>query len=287
MGALVGTLDNVATSVTEQQAKHQARERPLTGRRIVVTRPAGQATHFAAAIAAAGGIAVLFPVLAIEAIEANPLLLDIAARLDTFDLAVFVSPNAVNHSLTTLRALRPWPARLRVATIGKSSERELARFGMTDVIAPVERFDSEALLALPELQDMSGKRVVIFRGNGGRELLGDTLMARGATLEYVSCYRRGMPRLDATPLLQAWARHELDAITMTSSEGLRNLFAMVGEAGRAWLQQTPLFVPHARIAEEARKLGMQHILPTAPGDDGLLAGMTEYFSCCERVEHGN
>lgn len=283
MGALVGTLENVATKVTERQA----RQCPLTGRHIVVTRPAEQAAHFAAAITAAGGIAVLFPVLTIEAIENKQPLLDIAARLDAFDLAVFVSPNAVNHSLTALRALRPWPARLRVATIGKSSERELARFGMTDVIAPVERFDSEALLALPELQDMSGKRVVIFRGNGGRELLGDTLMERGATLEYVSCYRRGIPRLDATPLLQAWARHELDAITMTSSEGLRNLFAMVGEAGRSWLQQTPLFVPHARIVEEARKLGMQHILPTAPGDAGLLAGMTEYFSCCERVEHGN
>lgn len=283
----MGALENVATSVTTENQAKPLPQLPLAGRHIVVTRPAEQAAHLAAAIAAAGGSAVLFPVLTIQAVEDSQPLRDIAARLDTFDLAVFVSPNAVHHSLAVITPLRAWPKQLRIATMGKSSERELARFGMTDIIAPVERFDSEALLALPELQEMAGKRVVIFRGNGGRELLGDTLVARGAKLEYVSCYQRGIPLLDAAALLQRWSCHELDAIAMTSSEGLRNLFAMVGEAGRVWLKQTPLFVPHARIAEEARKLGLQCVLPTAPGDDGLLAGMTEYFSCCEHGEHGN
>lgn len=271
---LVGTLGNVV--MKQQEIPH-----PLAKRHIVVTRPAGQADHLATAITDAGGIAVLFPVLDIQNIEDIQPLLDIAARLDEFDLAIFVSPNAVNKALEVICAQRPWPLRLRVATVGKGSERELASFGIVNVIAPQERFDSEALLELPELADMTGKHVVIFRGEGGRELLGDTLMARGATLEYVACYRRSIPLVDATPLMQLLSHRELDAITITSSEGLRNLFAMFGPVGQTWLQQTPLFVPHARIRAEAVRLGMQRIVQTAPGDDGLLAGMTEYFSLCK------
>ncbi len=270
----MSTLGNVAMKGLELPL-------PLAKRHIVITRPAGQVGHLAKVITDAGGIAVLFPVLAIQDIEDPQPLIDIATQLEAFDLAVFVSPNAVNKALKVICAQRSWPQQLRVATVGKSSERELARFGVANVIAPQERFDSEALLALPELVDMAGRRVVVFRGDGGRELLGDTLMARGATVVYVSCYRRSMPQVDAAPLLQLWSRHELDAVTITSSEGLRNLFAMIGPAGKSLLQQTPLFVPHARIAEAARKLGMQRVIPTAPGDDGLLDGMTGYFSMCK------
>ena len=250
----------------------------LAGRHIVVTRPADQAGHLAAAIASAGGAAVLFPVLAIHAIDDPRPLLEIAARLDDFDLAVFVSPNAVNQALAILAGQRRWPARLRVATMGQTSERELARFGISDVIAPRGRFDSEALLELPQMREMAGKRVVVFRGDGGRDLLGDTLTRRGATVEYVACYRRARPELDSAPLLELWARHQLDAIIVTSSEGLRNLVIMLGDSGQTMLRNTPLFVPHARIIEEARALRLQRVVPTAPGDEGLLAGLVEYFS---------
>ena len=91
---------------------------------------------------------------------------------------------------------------------------------------------------------------MIFRGDGGRELLGDTLRARGATVDYVECYRRARPAADAGPLVRALERGEIDAVVVSSSEGLRNLFDMVGEAGRQRLQRTPLFAPHARIAGE-------------------------------------
>jgi len=131
-----------------------------------------------------------------------------------------------------VRARRAWPAGLRVATVGRGSERELQRHGFAAVIAPTERFDSEGLLDLPELRQVEGKRVVIFRGESGRELLGETLTARGAMIEYAECYRRGRPTADSAPLLALCARHELDAFTVTSSEGLGNLHAMLGEAGR-------------------------------------------------------
>ncbi|TRZ67043.1 MAG: uroporphyrinogen-III synthase [Rhodocyclaceae bacterium] len=268
------------TSPPSQQAPEDG-IKPLSGRQIVVTRPAEQAGHLSAQISLAGGVAVLFPVLAIHDIDDPRPLLDIAARLDEFDLAVFVSPNAVNKALATITRQRPWPARLRVAAMGQTSERELARFGITEVIAPRQRFDSEALLELPEMREMAGKRVVVLRGDSGRDLLGDTLVQRGATVEYVTCYRRSRPDADIAPLLQLWAQHCLDAIVITSSEGLRNFVAMLGDPGRELLLNTPLFAPHARIVAEARALGLSRVVSTAPGDEGLMAGLVAHFSPLE------
>jgi uroporphyrinogen-III synthase len=252
--------------------------RPLEGRGIVVTRPAHQAAHLAELIRAAGGRAILFPV--IEIVEVGDLrpLLALIDRLDEFDLAIFISPNAVSKAMNLIRARRTLPPHLKLAAIGASGVRELKRFGVPAVIAPAARFDSEALLELPALQDVAGRRIVIFRGDGGRELLGDTLTARGAAIEYSECYRRGRPQLETAPLLKAWARNELHAITGTSSEGLHNLFDLVGKLGHAWLRKTPLFVPHPRIEQTARELGLATVVLTAQGDEGLVRGLAQWFA---------
>ena len=250
---------------------------PLAGRHIVVTRPAAQAASLARAIEDAGGVPVLFPVLAIFDLEDTAPLLALTEDLADYDLAVFVSANAIDKALSVMLPRRPWPPGLQAAVMGKSSERTLASFGITRVIAPTERFDSEALLALPALADMAGKKVIVFRGDAGRELLGDTLQQRGARVDYIACYRRGQPEHSPALLLDLWGRRELDALTLTSSEGLRNLAEMLGEAGREKLAATPVFVPHQRIAEEARRLGLRHVISTPPGDDGLVAGLIDYF----------
>lgn len=250
----------------------------LAGRHIVVTRPAGQATHLAEALVALGAHPVLFPVLVIEGIANTTPLLDVAIRLDQYDWAVFVSPNAVEHALAVVLAHRRWPDKVRAATVGHSSEEALARHGIREVTAPRERFDSEALLELPAFATVAGKRVIVFRGDGGRDLFGDTLKARGAAVDYVTCYRRAKPALDPAPLLKLWGDSRLDALTLTSSEGLRNLYAMVGKLGQSWLKKTPTFVPHARIAEQAHALGLRQVILTAPADAGLLAGLVEHFS---------
>ena len=250
----------------------------LGGRRVVVTRPAGQAAHLAALIGAAGGEPLLFPVLEIfDAHDLRPALA-LIERLEMFDLAIFISANAVDKALALVGARRSWPPALRVVTVGRGSERALRRHGFTAVIAPAERFDSEGLLELPELKQLAGKRVVIFRGEGGRELLGETLSARGAVVEYAECYRRGPPHADPAPLLALCARGGLDAFTVTSSEGLANLHALLGEAGRPCLQNTPLFAPHERIAAAARALGVRTVVLTAPGDEGLIAGLSAFFA---------
>ena len=253
---------------------------PLAGRGILVTRPRAQAEALARLIREAGGEPLVFPAIEIRDLpDLGPILAKID-RLEEFDLAIFISPNAVHKALNLVqarRARRPWPSRLRVAAVGRGSRRELEQQGFAEVIAPAAHADSEALLALPELNAVAGKRIVIFRGDGGRELLGDTLAARGAGVEYAECYRRGKPELDTAPLMKAWARNELHAITVTSSEGLRNLFDMIGKLGQTWLRKTPLFAPHPRIAATARELGLTVVIETGPGDEGLVAQLEQYF----------
>ena len=250
----------------------------LAGLRVVLTRPAGQAGRLAELISAAGGEPILFPTLEIlELADLGPFF-GLIDRLETFDLAVFISANAVNKALALVRARRSWPAGLRVATVGRASERALRSHGFDTVIVPAQGADSEALLALPELQDVSGKRAVIFRGAGGRELLAQTLMARGANIEYAECYRRGRPQADVGPLLALCRGHEIDAFTATSGEALANLDEMLGKAGRDCMRSTPLFVSHQRIAAAARALGVQTVVATGPGDENMASALNAFFA---------
>lgn len=250
---------------------------PLAGRRIVLTRPAGQNEALAARIAALGGEALIYPVLAIRDTDDPQPLADATAQLESYALAVFVSPNAVERALDYILAQRTWPASLPAATVGPGSAAALRERGVTDVISPVTRFDSEHLLALLPA-DMTGARVVVFRGQDGRPLLGDTLRARGAQVDFVPCYVRERPNGDAGVLGGA----PIDAFVVTSSEGLRNLHAMLDADGRERLAAAEIFVPHARIAEAARAYGLEHLTITAPGDEGILSALTGFW---DKVRH--
>ena len=252
---------------------------PLAGRTLVVTRPLEQADSLCRRIEAAGGRAVCFPVLAIAPAPDPAQLEAIVPRLDEFDLAFFVSPNAIHHALAFVLARRAWPLGLRVATVGKGSERVLLQRGFVDPIVPQDGFDSESVLALPEFSATAvrGRKVLIFRGDGGRDLIRDTLRERGAQVEYVTCYRRYCPQLDPEVLLQPAARGELDGLLLTSSEGVRNLAVMLGDQGLQALRAVPVFATHARIASQARDAGFSTVVETPAGDDGLLQALTKHF----------
>lgn len=249
-----------------------AENRPLEGLKIVVTRPRDQSAKLAAGIEQAGGIAVLFPLLEIAAIEDGRALQEQVSRLAQFDLAIFISPNAVRFGMAAIREQAALPDSLRIATVGQGSAKALRELGVADVIAPAERFDSEGLLALPVLGDVAGWRVLIFRGDGGRELLGDTLKARGATVEYAACYQRSKPPQSSSRLLEIMP----DAITVTSSEALGNLWEMLDEDARMSLHGIPLFVPHVRIAELAAHQGWKRVLLAGSGDDGMLSALFDW-----------
>jgi len=254
---------------------------PLAGRGVVITRPLDQAGGLAGLIAASGGVALVYPALEILDAPDLALLNALVDRLDSFDLAVFISPSAVQKAMNLVRGRRgaaPWPPALRVAAIGRGSRRELERQGFNAVIAPPAHADSESLLALPEMQQVSGRRVVVFRGDGGRELLGDTLAARGADVTYAECYRRGRPSTDTGPLLRAWARGNVHAVTAASGEALANFFDMVGKLGQSWLRATPVFVSHERVAGQARQAGIADVHVAGPGDEEMHAALVAYFS---------
>jgi uroporphyrinogen-III synthase len=250
------------------------RAAPLSGKRVVVTRPQAQAAGLAQRIRAAGGEPLCIPAIEILPLADPAPFHALAERLDTFDLAVFVSRNAVRSALELLGG-RAWPAGLKVATVGQGSREELELRGFTDVIAAAAQSDSEALLALPELAAVRGRRIVIFRGDGGRQLLGDVLGKRGASVEYVACYRRARPEA-AGAQYGAWAG-AIDAVTISSAEGLGNFLQMIGVEAATRMAEIPVFVPHARVAEAAAERGLKRVIVAGPRDAEMLAALAAYF----------
>ena len=248
----------------------------LEGRSVVVTRPERQAGALASLIAAAGGRALLYPAIEIQPVAGDALGRTIAG-LDSFDWALFISRNAVEQGLAQVRARRAWPIGLAVAAVGAGSRRALESEGLAGVLAPEGPADSEALLDLAPLKAVAGKRIVVFRGEGGRETLASTLRERGAIVEYAECYRRVRPAASLQPLVGEWRRGEVHAVTVSSGEGLANFAALLGEAGRGLLGGTPLFVPHERVAQEARGMGIASVRVGGTADEEMLAALVAYF----------
>jgi uroporphyrinogen-III synthase len=251
---------------------------PLSGRGIVITRPREQAPELAERIRVAGGEPILFPTIEILPPEDPARVSGIIARLEEFDMAIFVSPTAALRGLAMVRASRSWPEALPLAAVGEGTAKALRDRGLREVVSPSEEGDSEALAALPELQELSGRSVVVFRGEGGREWLRDALEKRGARVEYAECYRRVRPGSDVRGLLARWQTGGIEAVSITSREGLGNFLEMLGATGGAYLRATPVFVPHPRIGLAARELGVREVIVTGGGDDHTVAEMAAFFA---------
>jgi uroporphyrinogen-III synthase len=243
---------------------------PLAGVRVLVTRPRGQAEHIARLIEQAGGVAIRFPLIEIVA-PADPAPLHrLVDRLDEFDLAIFVSANAVEYGLAAVQTRRAgWPARLPVAAVGEATARALRERGFTNVLAPAGRFNTEALLELPALRAVAGQRIAIFRGQVGRELLAEELRARGARVEYAECYRREPPSAEPGSLPQRFRRGEIDIVILTSVETAHNLRLLLGDAAQQ-LSRFPAVVVSERIAQACRETGLQPIVAREASDEAVV-----------------
>lgn len=251
----------------------------LNGAGVLVTRPARQAGALVQQIAALGGSPLVFPAIVITPPADDAALRQAQSNLARYDAAIFVSANAVEFGVGDPAA---WPAQLVAFAPGPGTAAALAAVGIRNVRVPATTMDSEGLLALPELLDVAGRRIAIFRGEGGSELLFATLTARGAQVVPIECYRRSRPATSPAAVIDAWRAGRLDAVTLTSSEGLDNLWAIFDAEGRAYLAATPAFVPHRAIAEHAQALGLRSVIVTAPADAGLLASLLEYFAATRR-----
>lgn len=240
-----------------------APEPDLRGVRVLVTRPAHQAEPLARKIETAGGEAVRLPTIEIVAPTDTAALHALLQRLPEFTIAIFISANAVRQFLPLVRARGGVPPGLRLAAVGQATRRRMRDEGFDNILAPTERFDSEALLELLPSAVVAGKNILIVRGEGGHKKLGETLAARGARVAYAECYRRVPPRQPDTINLERLRRGEIDILVLTSIEGARNLCTLVGASGRARLLATPAVVVSTRLAQTCRELGFHAELITA------------------------
>lgn len=249
---------------------------------IAITRPVDQAQKLSALITAEGGTPISFPLIDIVSLEDYG---DFTSTIETiaqYDWAIFISSNAVQNGLPRLlQTQTPLPSQLKFATIGPVTAQEIQGFGIAEVLTPASRFDSESLLALPEMQQVEGKRIMIFRGVGGREVLADTLKARGAQVVFAECYRRVNPQPDCQLLETLWQNKQCHAIVVTSSEAMRSLLTLTEQGTAHWLQNMPICVNHARVAEEALQFTsgtLQISVAEAPGDAAMLACIKKVLS---------
>lgn len=258
----------------------------LRGICVLVTRPAHQAQALCNDIESLGGRVLLLPVIEIgEPSDIAPAL-EIIERLDSFDIAIFVSSNAVEKAHALIVSHGGWPEHLEIAAVGKHTAETLRRIGRHVDILPQYQFNSEALLALEEMQNVRDKHIVIFRGEGGRELLAQTLVQRGAQVEYAEVYRRIKPAGEIGEAQKAGQAGKIHIITVTSNEGLQNLYEMIGKDGRHWLLNTPVVVIGQRGAELAQELGFKTSVTAAQaGDQGLVDAIKEWYAIhCSTID---
>jgi len=229
----------------------------LDGVTVLVTRPLHQAENLCSLIESHGGKVQRFPVLEITGPRDKAKLKGILRQLKEYDITIFISPNAVERGIQAIMEQGGLPEHIKVAAVGKGSAKQLIKRGIKVDIFPDQQFNSEALLAMKEMQSVSGKRIIIFRGEGGRELLAETLRLRGAVVNYAECYRRTKPSVDTNELVEQLSQGSLDVITVTSNEGLKNLYDMVGGPGRSDLLKLPLTVVSERTRQLAQELGFK------------------------------
>ena len=256
---------------------NQAKNEPaslLFNKTILITRPGGREAHLRHIIERAGGKIIHYPVFNINppSIREVEQLKHLREQLQHFDMAIFISPTAVEQSLLYFPVL---PEHLTIVSIGSKTTQVLQQHNIhVDLEAPGH--NTESLLQTIEFQKptIQNQRILIFRGAGGRALLGDSLIHRGAQVEYVETYRRVIP---PHPPLTKQQLKTLSAITISSNEGLDNLLILMEDP--SLLIDIPLVVPGQRAATLARQHGFKTIITANNAtDDAVLIALNNCFS---------
>ncbi|MEX5540410.1 uroporphyrinogen-III synthase [Pseudomonas poae] len=230
----------------------------MSGWRVLLTRPAEESTALAASLAAAGIFSSSLPLLDIEPLPVTSEQQAVFRDLGRYCAIIVVSKPAARIAL---QQLQPHWRQVPWFSVGAATAQVLADQGLT-VHCPQTGDDSEALLALPALQAAVarlGARVLILRGEGGRELLAQCLRARGASVDYLELYRRFLPTYDSGVLMQRIRLERLNGLVVSSGQGFTHLQAL---AGADWplVAQLPLFVPSPRVCEMAQVAGAEKVV---------------------------
>ncbi len=245
----------------------------LQGQVILNTRPAHQQGELTTLLEDDGARVLSFPVIEIVASGKAP------EKPVDHDILLFVSRNAVDHGLDLIDAARLPPA-VQFGVIGAATRAALcARLGdIEGRLIDSEPFNSEALLEADALQRVAGKRILILRGQAGRNLHGDELTARGARVDYLEVYRRELPRRDPGAFTRLVAQHFPTLVVLTSNEGMHNLFELVDSAAADRLRAIAWLLISERMRESALKLGHNGaiVIARSASDDGIWRTIREW-----------
>lgn len=245
---------------------------PARGCRVLVTRPAGEAADaLCAALAAAGYEACSQPLLELSgAPQLTPVQRHMLQDLEQYQHIIFVSGNAVRFGMALIDDFWPQlPVGINWYAIGDATAKGLARFAIK-AITPGEMMTSEGLLALPYLLNVQGQRVLIIKGEGGRDTLRAELFRRGALVDELACYRRNRPDLPAGALGARIAQWQIDVILLSSGEGLTNLLLLLSPAETTKLKPVGLIVPSERVAAMARDAGFVSVVTAENASDEAM-----------------
>ncbi|WP_028863486.1 uroporphyrinogen-III synthase [Psychromonas aquimarina] len=223
----------------------------MTKARLLITRFAPHAVRLSNLLNAQGTAAFAQPLLEVkQTADFNDIRVLFA---DRYDYIIAVSPNAVDYTKLALGD-NPWPDASYFA-VGKGTQARLTSATGKSVSIPDKRYDSEGLLALPYLSNIQGKRILILRGLGGRELLSETLTARGAVVEYYQPYQRVAIELSGPLLTEKWQQLNINGVIISSVELLERLLVVVPEVEHKWLKSLTIYAPSKRITAHAVSLG--------------------------------
>ncbi|VAX08311.1 Uroporphyrinogen-III synthase [hydrothermal vent metagenome] len=235
----------------------------------MITRPTHQAGPLQQLLSDAGGEVYLYPLLMIQPATDTQPLAAILNHLDQYQLAIFISPNAVTFGLELIHAHGGLPLEMRIATVGQSSAKRFQELSGLEVdYCPLSDFSSEGLLALSALQEVRGQHILIIRGQSGRELLAGSLRQRGAEVHYLPVYQRLPADCDADRLAEAIKQKKIDIISLTSGEAIEHLFTLVEPA---LLQTMPFMVVNQRLAQQLHAQGVSG--PVLVSDEASDAGI--------------
>jgi uroporphyrinogen-III synthase len=252
----------------------------VTGWRLLLTRPADECAALAATLAEQGVFSSSLPLLDILPLAETPEHIAIAQHLERYCAVIVVSKPAARLGLQLLTRFWPQlPVKQPWFSVGAATGQLLAEHGLS-VSYPHQGDDSEALLALPELQqalaNVAAPQVLIVRGEGGREALAERLRGQGVTVDYLQLYRRQLPHYDAGTLPARVQAERLNALVVSSGQGLQHLLTLAGTDWPA-LAQLPLFVPSPRVAELATAAGARAVVDCRGASAAaLLAALRGY-----------
>ncbi len=223
--------------------------------RLLVTRFAPHALRLANLLNSQGIFALAQPLLKIQktAEFANVGLV----FTKTYDYIIAVSSNAVDYTDQALTE-NSWPVTSYLA-VGKGTQAKLHSATGQKVIVPNKSFDSEGLLALPCLAQLQGKRILILRGVGGRELLAEILTARGAIVDYYQPYQRVAINLNGALVVNQWQQQKINGAIISSMELLERLLEIVPQSELGWLKTITIYAPSKRITEQASLAGWSNV----------------------------